>query len=52
MERSTKFSLLGSNNRIFKVLNPYIDFSLAMKILDEVLFKNNDDWMKNLFVDG
>jgi hypothetical protein len=26
-------------------LNPGIDFSLAMKILDEVLFKNNDNWL-------
>lgn len=52
MERSTKFSLLGSNNRIFKVLNPGINFSLAMKILDEVLFKDNDDWLKNMFLDG
>lgn len=52
MERSTQFSLLGSKNRISKVLNPGIDFSLTMKILDVIFFKNDDDWLKNLFVDG
>ena len=52
MERSTKFNLLGSNNRIFKVLNPHIDFSLATRILDKALFKNNDDWLKNLLIDN
>lgn len=52
IEGSTEFSLLGSNSRIFNTLNLSIDFSLGMKILDEVFFKNNDDWLKHQFVDG